>query len=59
MLEPCVRGVLEKDENQGWHLFGNLTKKTLQWEPTSEKIKEFTFYNFERRAPILRIIHYC
>jgi len=28
---------LRKDENQGWDLFEDLAKKTLQWEPASEK----------------------
>ena len=30
---------MQKDENQGWDLFEDLTEKTLQWEPASEKSK--------------------
>ena len=55
----CQEGFLKKDENQGWDLFEDLAEKTLQWELTSEKNKEFIVYSFERRAPILRIIHNC
>ena len=34
----CQGGFLQKNENQGWDLFEDLTEKTLQWEPTSEKL---------------------
>ena len=30
---------MQKDENQGWDLFEDLAEKTLQWEPTSEKLR--------------------
>ena len=30
------RRFLQKDENEGWDLYENLTEKTIQWEPTSE-----------------------
>ena len=32
-------GFLKKDENQGWNLIKDLAEKTLQWEPTSEKLR--------------------
>jgi len=28
---------LQKDENQGWELFEDLAKKTIQWQPTPQK----------------------
>jgi len=31
---------LQKYENQGWDLFEDLAKKTLQWEPTSKKPRD-------------------
>ena len=27
---------MQKDENEGWDLYGDLAEKTIQWEPTSE-----------------------
>ena len=33
----CLGGFLQKDENQGWDLFENLAKKTLQGESASKK----------------------
>ena len=35
----CQGGFLQKDENQGWDLFEDLAKKTLQWEPASKKLR--------------------
>ena len=32
----CQGGFLQKDENEGWDLYKNLAKKTIQWESTSE-----------------------
>ena len=32
----CQGGFLQKDENEGWNLYENLVKKTIQWELTSE-----------------------
>ena len=32
----CQGGFLQKDENEGWDLYENLTEKIIQWEPTSE-----------------------
>ena len=35
----CQGGFSQKDENEGWDLYENLTEKTIQWEPTSESTR--------------------
>jgi len=32
----CQGRFLQKNENEGWDLYDDLTEKTIQWEPTSE-----------------------
>ena len=32
----CQGGFLQKDEDEGWDLYENLTEKTIQWESASE-----------------------
>ena len=32
----CQGGFLQKNENEGWDLYEDLAKRTIQWESTSE-----------------------
>jgi len=33
------RGILKKDEHEGWKIYEDLAEKTIQWEPTPNKSK--------------------
>jgi len=35
----CQVRFLQKDENQSWDLFEDLSEKTIQWEPSPEKLR--------------------
>ena len=39
----CQGGFLQKDENEWWDLYENLTEKTIQWEPTSENSRNSNY----------------
>ena len=35
----CQEGFLKKSKDKGWLLYKDLADKTIQWEPTQEKLK--------------------